>query len=468
MGYVLLVFGILALGAAVFFTVTTLLSYKKDRRHKALDKQHLQKLGIALGCYFVSAIMLQMSIALLANWDLSTGLWVMAVAGAALFLPSFALLWMAFTLRFSRPDTEPKQLRIIKICLYGSIPFTIGAFLLMGEGFAQYLSYPLVSGFTINDTGFHWVTAATGAGSGFHLAWYGLFILTGFIVSYFVSDHEFYKMYHKHGILENCLFVVFVFGILGARIWYVVGNWNGDAAGGIAFADEVAAGRWYRIFAVWEGGLTVLGGVVAGVVSGALYLRLRRKYVDIRFAMDAVMPTILIAQAIGRWGNFFNNEVYGQTVAMSPWWNFLPTWIKLQMNFDGASRTFLEPGMMNVPLFLIEGIFNLVGFFVIAKVVPLVWKKGRELGVLGSMYLIWYGVVRIIMEPMRNVNYNMGTTGGWSVWNSLAYIIAGVVLVVVFELVPHILRKKKQIEPAAAPEQPAEEKPAEEPPHDAA
>ena len=123
---------------------------------------------------------------------------------------------------------------------------------------------------------------------------------------------------------------------------------------------------------------------------------------------------------------------------------------------------------MNVPLFLIEGIFNLVGFFVIAKVVPLVWKKGRELGVLGSMYLIWYGVVRIIMEPMRNVNYNMGTTGGWSVWNSLAYIIAGAVLVVVFELVPHILRKKKQIEPAAAPEQTGEEKPAEEPPHDAA
>ena len=458
MGYVLLVLGILAFGAAGFFTVTTLREYKIDRRHKELNKKQLQRLGIVLGCFAASAILIQMCIVLLANWDLGSGMWVMAVVGAALFLPSFALLWMAFFLRFGRPDTDPKQLRIIKICLYGSIPFAIGAFLLMGEGAATYLAYPLVSGFTINSDGFHWVTAKTGAGSGFHVAWYGLFILTGFIVAYFVSDHEFYKMYHKHGILENCLFVVFVFGILGARIWYVVGNWNGDAAGGIAFADEVAAGRWYRIFAVWEGGLTVLGGVVAGVVAGALYLRLRRKYVDVRFAMDAVMPTILIAQAIGRWGNFFNNEVYGQVVSMSPWWDFLPTWIKLQMNFDGATRTFLEPGMMNVPLFLIEGVLNLIGFFVIAKVVPLVWKKGRELGVLGSMYLIWYGVVRIVMEPMRNINYNMGVTGGWSVWNSLAYIIAGVVLIIVFELVPYILRKKKQSEPVAStPEQPTEE-----------
>ena len=115
MGYVFLVLGILALGAAAFFTITPLRDYHRDRHSKAISKPLLTKLGIALGCYMGAGLFLQIAIALLAQWDFWNGYGAMGIIGAALFVPSFALLWICFFVRFARPDTEPKQLKIIKI-----------------------------------------------------------------------------------------------------------------------------------------------------------------------------------------------------------------------------------------------------------------------------------------------------------------------------------------------------------------
>ena len=156
---------------------------------------------------------------------------------------------------------------------------------------------------------------------------------------------------------------------------------------------------------------------------------LARKWVDIRFAMDTIVPTILLGQAIGRWGNFFNSEVYGQTVALNSGWNWLPGVISGQMGWDCAE------GMIHVPLFLIESMLNIAGYFLIAYLIPFLWKKNRGLGVLSGFYLLWYGVVRIIMEPLRDSNFNMGVGGNWSVWNSMVYIILGVLLVAAFQII---------------------------------
>lgn len=442
MEYVFLVLGILSWGGALFLTFKTLIGIKKSRMVKQIPQSDLKMLGLALGLYALAGGMCQAATASFMHWDCVNGFGAMAIIGAVFFCPSFALLWISFFLRFWRADLEPKQLKLIKILLYSAIPASLVFFWLWGQGVGPYLKYPLVSGLAIGDYGLKWMTAESSPAGGLHIAWYGVIIITGFLTSYFISDHEFYKKYHKHGILEGCLFVVFIFGILGARIWYVVGNWNGDVAGGVAFADEVAAGRWWKIFAIWEGGLTILGGAVAGILSGMVYMLLRRKYVNVRWTMDVVIPTILLAQAIGRWGNFFNNEVYGQTVNVADGWWWLPTWIQNQMNFDGATRTFLPAGQINVPLFLIEGMLNIAGFFVIAKLIPAIWKKHRSLGDLGGFYMIWYGGVRMILEPLRNANYNMGTDGQWSFWNSMIYIIIGVAMIAGFQLWDFIRMKQ--------------------------
>ena len=428
MKYAFLVLGILFLAFGVYGVVKNVREYRKEKGANEFSKeQGYWFLGSAIA-YAASGFFLQLSIHYFAAFELTAGAAAMSLIGAGLFVLFFGSLWSAFYLRFYLPDLTEKQMKAVKLCLYGSIPLAVFAFLLMGEGVGPALTYPLVCGFSINDTGWHWLTAANlgdpAINSGFSVRWYGVIIVFGALVCYWVSDHKFYQKYGKHGILETCLLFAFPGGILGARIWYVVGNWKREG-----FGDNIM-----EIFRIWDGGLTILGGAVGGILAGVTYVLIRRKWVDIRFGMDVVVPTILLGQAIGRWGNFFNNEVYGQTVALANGWSWLSSWIAGQMHFDGATRAFLPEGMINVPLFLIESLLNIAGYFIIAYLIPHIWKKTRGLGVLSGFYLLWYGIVRIIMEPLRNPQYQMGVNNMWSIWNSLVYIILGVILIAVFQI----------------------------------
>ncbi len=427
MGYFYLVFGLLLLGGGLFALIRTLRMYRKDKQRNSFQKEDIIWLGAGLGAIALSGIFLQLSVHVLSEFELDAGHQAMSLVGAFLFFLFFTSLWTGFYVRFYLPELVADQMKIAKIVLYSSIPLALGSFLLMMEGTADALTYPLACGFSINETGFHWLTAANvtdhSINSGFSIRWYGIIIVFGALVCYWVSDHKFYQKYGKHGILETCLLFAFPGGILGARIWYVVGNWEREG-----FNVDFA-----KVFQIWDGGLTILGGAVGGILCGVAYMLLRRKWVDIRYAMDTIVPTILLGQAIGRWGNFFNNEVYGQVVSLNQGWNWLPTWIANQMNYDGANQVFLQAGSIHVPLFLIESLLNIFGYFLIAYIIPAIWKKGRGLGVLSGLYLSWYGVVRIIMEPMRDTNFMMGTDNNWSIWNSLVYIILGVVLIAVFQ-----------------------------------
>ena len=240
--------------------------------------------------------------------------------------------------------------------------------------------------------------------------------------------------------MDTIFLIAFPAGILCARIWYVVGNWNGDGQGGPNFGQEIANGNWWKIFAIWEGGLTILGGAVGGILVGSLVFIFRRKYSDLRFAFDAVVPNILIAQAIGRFGNFFNHEVYGQASDMASW-PLVPTWIKYNMA-TAWSNGVPASTQMYAPMFIIEAVLNILGFIVIVYLIPKIWRKGRALGDNLGFYLIWYGVVRIIMEPMRDPNFNMGADGMWSIWNSMIYIILGGVAIVTLQIMAYIRKKK--------------------------
>ena len=441
MGIALLVIGLLGLVGGIVLDVLSLSKILPIKKRKALNKKEWFSLLYPLIVLVVSGMIIQGGATILGSYGdkLSPLQIVMSIAGLGLLLGSVNTLVVSFILRYYKRLDEP-SLKRMKIILFSSIPAVILTFLLFEEGAANAWTYPLANGFYINGSGIGWSFPGMKR-DGFVLAWYALFILGGFLVAYFISDHRFYKEYGKHGILETCLIVVFIFGILGARIWYVVGNWNGDKAGMVGFGERVAKEGILPIFAVWEGGLTVLGGVVAGIVSGFIYMVLFRKYVPVTFALDVVVPSILIAQAIGRWGNFFNHEVYGGQIDIAnAWW--MPTFIQKEMAV-GA-----DPGKLFLPFFLIEALLNVAGYFLIAYGVRFAWRKYRAPGVLAGFYMIWYGAVRMVMEPLRDVSYQMGTDGSWSFWNAMIYIILGVAMIGLLQAYEYLLRPRLQAKKA--------------------
>ena len=284
--------------------------------------------------------------------------------------------------------------------------------------------YPLVNGISFTE-GF--VTPASGSPN---IAFYALCILSGAILVYFVCDHYMYKEYGEHGIFESTFFVAFPAGIIGARIAYVIGNWE----------KEFAGRDFYKVFAIWEGGITILGGAIAGILVGVLWFLWRQKGKSIWIAFDLVLPTILIAQAIGRWGNFFNCEVHGLEVSAANW-KWLPEIVLGNARFSSTSG-FADEGNIYVPLFFIEAVVNLLGYFVLGHVFGKALRKYTELGDVGFGYIIWYGLTRVFMEPLRDSSYQMGNKGYWSwVW-SMIFVFAGTLCIVINHIVRHILRKK--------------------------
>lgn len=431
MQFVSLILGIILFVGGIVFQVVSERKIVKNRSITHFRKEEWLKVGGSAGALGLGTLLLLLSAFLFhPTWvEERGGHLAMALIGGFIFGFALSTLISGFAFRYWNSALDEKTKKDATKALLASIlPLLIG-FLVFMEGVAPYLSYPLISGLTFKDGKLVAYHAGESTGS-FHIAWYGLIILSGVAVCYAICDHQFYKKYKKHGILDNLVLVAFPAGIIGARIWYVVGNWN-----------RMFAGRPFgQVFAIWDGGLTILGGAFLGIVAGVAFMLIRRKYVNIWFAVDICVPTILLAQAIGRWGNFFNCEVYGQAVALSNGWQWLPTWIANQMHISNSGAA-LDAGMIHVPLFLIESLINIGGYFLIAYGIGKGLKKWIVGGDLCAAYFIFYGLVRIIMEPMRDTEFNMGSDNSWSVVNSLIYILIGLILVALVHL--NAYRKKE-------------------------
>ena len=435
MGLVLFIIGlVIAVGGLGYLLYQTITLVKSPML--AIDfKQTLTKYGIFAGVFVVGLVVLLIGIPLWLNWSLAPWEWVCVILGG-LFTGITAVLSLeTFIIHYYGKNLPEKLDKWLFITLMISFPLLFVFIFVLSDGYALHLTYPLING--ISFTG----EAPRPGGSGANITFYALCILTGALYSLFISDHYMYKQYGRHGILDSTFLVAFPAGILGARLFYVIGNWNTEF-GWTAMQEVTLFGQTFSIWAplaITNGGLTVLGGAITGIVVGVAWFMWRNKGYSIWVAID-IVPTILIAQAAGRWGNFFNCEVHG-VLSSAEYWNWLPLIVVKNAAYSSTSG-WAPAGQIYVPLFIIESFFNLIGYFVLAHVFGVRFRKYTELGDLCFGYVIWYGLTRVLMEPLRDAAYNMGSNGYWSWFWSIMFIFGGSLLVLGNHLLNYFRKKK--------------------------
>ncbi len=163
-------------------------------------------------------------------------------------------------------------------------------------------------------------------------------------------------------------------GIVGARLYHVVTSW-----------DDVPDPKWRGVLEVWEGGLGIWGGILFGVLAGAIVIK--RSGGSVLRAMDAVAPGLLLAQAIGRLGNWWNQELYGR-----------PTDLPWALEIDDAHNQDFAPGTTFHPTFAYEALWNLVGVGVLL-LIDRRWRLRPP--ALFALYVAWYTFGRFLLEHLR-------------------------------------------------------------------
>ena len=163
-------------------------------------------------------------------------------------------------------------------------------------------------------------------------------------------------------------------GIIGARFYHVITDWGRFS------------GNWGEAFKIWKGGLGILGGVIVGYLAAMIYCK--RANLDLRTAMDVVAPAIPLAQMIGRWGNWFNQELYGRPSEL-PW--------ALEIDPENRPVQHLEQATFH-PTFLYESLWNLM---VVLALIKIDRVKKLTSGMLFIVYLALYSIGRIWVEALR-------------------------------------------------------------------
>lgn len=188
----------------------------------------------------------------------------------------------------------------------------------------------------------------------FVIRWYALFIVSGMLLAVYLAMKEAPRRKIIPDDILDFILIAFPLAIIGARLYYVIFDFN-----------YYASQPWTEIFAVWHGGLAIYGGLLTGAI--VLFIFSYYHAIHPLDFLDIAAPGVMIAQAIGRWGNFVNQEAYGKAVKSL---NYLPDFIKNQMYIDGSYR---------VPTFLYESMWNLLGFIIIMSLRhrPHFFKQGE-------------------------------------------------------------------------------------------
>jgi prolipoprotein diacylglyceryl transferase len=234
---------------------------------------------------------------------------------------------------------------------------------------------------------------------------YGVAIALGVIAAIWLATRRFEQRGGDPKTIERASIIAVVVGILGARTGYVITHT--DQMDGVLDALRI-----------WDGGLAFFGGLLAGGI--AMIWVMRREGANIPDVADSVAPAIPLAQAIGRWGNYFNQELYGTPTDL-PW--------GLEISVDNRIQKYADSATFH-PTFLYESLLNLI---VVGLIIWIEKRFKPAPGSLFTVYLVLYGIVRFLMELLRtddqNVYFGVRNNG----WIALAVSIGGTIAYVIMQ-----------------------------------
>ncbi len=254
----------------------------------------------------------------------------------------------------------------------------------------------------------------------FEIRWYGILIalalIIGIVVAYFIAR---YREQKADEVINFAPFAV-IFGVIGARFLHVIVNWS------------YYSGHLSYIFAFRKGGLAIQGVMLGGILALLVFCKIRK--LDFWLWADIITPALLLGQAIGRWGNYFNQEAFGMPTSL-PWGIYIDP-----MNRPAGYASF----QYFHPTFLYESIADII-FLILLLLIHRLYKKRPDkfpYGLIFATYLGVYAVYRSVIEYYRiDSSYFLGV--------KVVYILDGITIIAVLIIINYLVRKfrmKKIIE----------------------
>ncbi|MBU39471.1 MAG: prolipoprotein diacylglyceryl transferase [Acidimicrobiaceae bacterium] len=231
---------------------------------------------------------------------------------------------------------------------------------------------------------------------------YGLMIALGVLVAIWWCQKRWENKGGKAEEISEIMIWAVPFGLIGARLYHVITDWRSFR------------GRWEDVPAIWQGGLGIPGGLILGVIVGVGIAK--KKGINTAKILDAVIPSIPIAQAIGRWGNWFNQELFGKPTEL-PW--------ALEIDVQHRPKNFITESTFH-PTFLYEAVWNVLLAFLLARCDRArLLKPGRLIG----LWILGYGLGRLWVESLRIDNASLIFGVRVNIWMSLVAVVSGLLIV---------------------------------------
>ena len=235
------------------------------------------------------------------------------------------------------------------------------------------------------------------------IRWYSVLVLVAFVIGFFLVVYRSRKRGISPALIYDMSFYLVIFCILGARLYYCLFN--------LDYYKE----NLIEVLKIWQGGLAIHGGIIAGII----FLLIYTKKHDIEFLSltDLIAPSLVLGQAIGRWGNFFNQEAYGSATTIFELKRLhVPNFVIDGMYINGTYHH---------PTFLYESVACLI-IFIILMIVSIKSKRGQLTGV----YFILYGIVRYFIESLRTDSLMFGNFKVAQIISILMIIIGMALLII--------------------------------------
>jgi phosphatidylglycerol:prolipoprotein diacylglycerol transferase len=215
---------------------------------------------------------------------------------------------------------------------------------------------------------------------GLGIRWYGILIASGMLLGVLIARYSCKAKDIDYDTFLNTILISLPLGILGARLYYVL------------FEFSYYKNNLLDVFNIRQGGLAIHGGIIFGLLSALIYSR--HKKINFFKIADAAAPSVILAQSIGRWGNFFNQEAHGGPVSYEFIKHF-PYFIQQGMNIGG---TYYHP------TFLYESVWDFCVFVILIAII----KKYRENGFIFFTYIGLYSIGRFFVEGLRTDSLMLG------------------------------------------------------------